>query len=170
MKYIYFINKISILFALIMNKNYKIDNIDFKILNILSEDAKIPYTEVAKKISVSSGTIHVRIKKMEEMGIIKGTTLKIDYCKIGYDITCFLGIYLEKSSLYDQVVGQLKKIKEVATIRYTTGDYNIFCKIYCKDTQHLKDVLHDEIQKVKGIESTETFISLEESINKHLTF
>jgi Lrp/AsnC family transcriptional regulator for asnA, asnC and gidA len=153
-----------------MNKNYEIDNVDLKILNILSEDAKMPYTEVAKKVFVSGGTVHVRMKKMEEIGIVKGTTLKIDYSKLGYDITCFLGIYLEKSSLYDRVVSELKEIPEVATIRYTTGNYNIFCKIYCKDTQHLKDVLHDKIQKVDGIESTETFISLEESVNKHLVF
>ncbi|WP_425392273.1 Lrp/AsnC ligand binding domain-containing protein [Ekhidna sp.] len=153
-----------------MSKNYDIDNVDLKILNILSEDAKIPYTEVAKKVFVSGGTVHVRMKKLEEMGIVKGTTLKIDYAKLGYDITCFLGIYLEKSSLYDRVVSELKEIPEIATIRYTTGNYNIFCKIYCKDTQHLRDVLHDKIQKVDGIESTETFISLEESVNKHLVF
>ncbi|SNT35840.1 transcriptional regulator, AsnC family [Ekhidna lutea] len=153
-----------------MSKNYEIDNVDLKILNMLSEDAKMPYTEVAKKVFVSGGTVHVRMKKMEEMGIVKGTTLRIDYSKLGYDITCFLGIYLEKSSLYDRVVAELKEIHEIATIRYTTGNYNIFCKIYCKDTQHLKDVLHDKIQKVDGIESTETFISLEESVNKHLVF
>ncbi|MEM6737390.1 MAG: winged helix-turn-helix transcriptional regulator [Bacteroidota bacterium] len=153
-----------------MSKNYEIDNIDLKILNILSEDAKMPYTEVAKKVFVSGGTVHVRMKKLEEMGVVKGTTLKIDYGKLGYDITCFLGIYLEKSSLYDEVVSKLKEISEIATIRYTTGNYNIFCKIHCKDTQHLRDVLHDKIQKVDGIESTETFISLEESVNKHLIF
>ncbi|MEQ9467072.1 MAG: Lrp/AsnC ligand binding domain-containing protein [Ekhidna sp.] len=153
-----------------MSKNYEIDNVDLKILNILSEDAKTPYTEVAKKVFVSGGTVHVRMKKLEEMGIVKGTTLKIDYSKLGYDITCFLGIYLQKSSLYDEVVSQLKEIPEVVTIRYTTGNYNIFCKIYCRDTQHLRNVLHDRIQKVDGIESTETFISLEESVNKHLGF
>ncbi len=153
-----------------MSKNYEIDNIDLKILNILSEDAKIPYTEVAKRIYVSGGTVHVRMKKLEEMGVVKGTTLRIDYARLGYDITCFLGIYLEKSSLYDEVVTKLKEVPEIVTIRYTTGNYNIFCKIHCKDTQHLRDVLHDKIQKVEGIESTETFISLEESVNKHITF
>jgi len=153
-----------------MSKNYEIDNVDLKILNLLSQDAKMPYTEVAKKVFVSGGTVHVRMKKLEEMGVVQGTTLKIDYSKLGYDITCFLGIYLEKSSLYDRVVGELKEIPEISTIRYTTGNYNIFCKIYCRDTQHLRDVLHDKIQRVDGIESTETFISLEESVNKHLVF
>ena len=153
-----------------MSKNYEIDNVDLKILNILSQDAKMPYTEVAKKVFVSGGTVHVRMKKLEEMGVVQGTTLKIDYSRLGYDITCFLGIYLEKSSLYDKVVSELKEIPEISTIRYTTGNYNIFCKIYCRDTQHLRDVLHDKIQRVDGIESTETFISLEESVNKHLVF
>jgi Lrp/AsnC family transcriptional regulator for asnA, asnC and gidA len=134
------------------------------------EDAKLPYTEVAKKVFVSGGTVHVRMKKLEEMGVVLGTTLKMDYSKLGYDVTCFLGIYLMKSSLYYQVVEELRKIPEITKIHYTTGDYNIFIKIHCKDTKHLRDVLHDKIQKVDGIERTETFISLEESMNKHLVF
>ncbi len=153
-----------------MSKNYEIDNIDLKILNLLMDDAKIPYTEVAKKVFVSGGTVHVRMKKLEEMGVVKGTTLQMDYSKLGYDVTCFMGIFLQKSSMYDQVVDLLKKISEVVKIHYTTGDYNIFIKIHCKDTKHLKDVLHDKIQKVEGIERTETFISLEESLNRHLQF
>lgn len=153
-----------------MSKNYEIDNIDLKILNLLMEDAKLPYTEVAKKVFVSGGTVHVRMKKLEEMGVVQGTTLKIDYSKLGYDVTCFLGIYLMKSSLYYQVVEELKKISEIVKIHYTTGDYNIFIKIHCKDTKHLRDVLHDKIQKVDGIERTETFISLEESLDRHLIF
>ena len=153
-----------------MAKNYEIDNVDYKILNILMENAKIPYTEVAKKVFVSGGTVHVRMKKLEEMGVIEGTTLKMNYSKLGYDVTCFLGIYLEKSSLYDKAVAQLKNISEIVKIHYTTGNYNIFIKIHCRDTRHLKDVLHDKIQKVEGIERTETFISLEESLNRHLIF
>ena len=146
-----------------MSKNYEIDNVDLKILNILMEDAKIPYTEVAKRVFVSGGTVHVRMKKLEEMGIVTGTTLKMDYSKLGFDVTCFMGIYLLKSSLYDSVVNNLKEIPEIVKVHYTTGNYNIFIKIHCKDTRHLKDVLHDKIQKVEGIERTETFISLEES-------
>jgi Lrp/AsnC family transcriptional regulator for asnA, asnC and gidA len=153
-----------------MSKNYEIDNVDLKILNILMEDAKIPYTEVAKRVFVSGGTVHVRMKKLEEMGIVTGTTLKMDYSKLGFDVTCFMGIYLLKSSLYDSVVNNLKEIPEIVKVHYTTGDYNIFIKIHCKDTRHLKDVLHDKIQKVEGIERTETFISLEESLNRHLSF
>ena len=153
-----------------MSKNYEIDNVDLKILNILMEDAKIPYTEVAKRVFVSGGTVHVRMKKLEEMGIVTGTTLKMDYSKLGFDVTCFMGIYLLKSSLYDSVVNNLKEIPEIVKVHYTTGNYNIFIKIHCKDTRQLKDVLHDKIQKVEGIERTETLISLEESLNRHLSF
>ncbi len=153
-----------------MNKNYEIDNIDLKILALLTDDAKMPYTEVAKKVFVSGGTVHVRMRKMEEMGIVKGTTLNMDYSKMGYDITAFLGIYLEKSSLYDQVIKRLYQIPEIVKLHYTTGNYNIFAKIHCKETNHLKDVLHDKIQKIEGIERTETIISLEENLNRHIQF
>ena len=153
-----------------MSKNYEIDNVDLKILNILMQDAKIPYTEVAKKVFVSGGTVHVRMKKLEEMGVVSGTTLKMDYSKLGFDVTCLMGIFLQKSSLYDRVVAELKEIPEIVKIHYTTGNYNIFIKIHCRDTRHLKDVLHDKIQHVDGIERTETFISLEESLNRHLSF
>jgi len=130
----------------------------------------MPYTEVAKKVFVSGGTVHVRMRKLEEMGIVQGTTLKMDYSKMGYDITAFLGIYLEKSSLYDSVIKKLYNIPEIVKVHYTTGNYNIFVKLHCRDTNHLKDVLHDKIQKVEGIERTETIISLEESLNRHIQF
>ena len=119
---------------------------------------------------VSGGTVHVRMRKMEEIGIVNGTTLKMDYSKMGYDITAFLGIYLEKSSLYDAVIKRLYNIPEVVKIHYTTGNYNVFIKLHCKDTNHLKDVLHDKIQQIEGIERTETIISLEESLNRHIQF
>jgi Lrp/AsnC family transcriptional regulator, regulator for asnA, asnC and gidA len=151
-----------------MSKNLEIDNIDLKILALLSEDAKTPYTEIAKKVYVSGGTVHVRMRKMEEMGIVQGTTLNMDYSKLGYDITAFLGIYLERNSMYDEVAAELKKIPEVVKIHYTTGNYSIFCKIHCKDTRHLREVLHDKIQKVDGIVRTETLISLEETLNRHI--
>ena len=151
-----------------MSKNLEIDNIDLKILALLSEDAKIPYTEIAKKVYVSGGTVHVRMRKMEEMGIVQGTTLNMDYSKLGYDITAFLGIYLERGSLYNEVVDELKKVPEVVKIHYTTGNYSIFIKIHCRDTKHLREVLHDKIQKIEGIVRTETLISLEESLNRHI--
>lgn len=149
-----------------MPKNYEIDEVDLKILSHLMKDAKTPYTEIAKKVYVSGGTVHVRMKKMEELGVVKGTTLQLDYSKLGFDVTCFLGIYLQKSSLYDTVVDKLKEIPEIVKIHYTTGNYNIFIKIHCRDTNHLREVLHDKIQKVDGIDRTETFISLDESMSR----
>ncbi|MDN5201411.1 Lrp/AsnC ligand binding domain-containing protein [Fulvivirgaceae bacterium BMA10] len=151
-----------------IGKNYEIDKVDLKILSLLMDDAKIPYTEIAKKVYVSGGTVHVRMKKLEEMGVVRGTTLKMDYSKMGVDITAFMGVYLEKSSLYDQVTQALKTIPEIVKIHYTTGNYSIFLKIHCRDTKHLREVLHDKIQKVEGIERTETFISLEETLNRHI--
>jgi Lrp/AsnC family transcriptional regulator for asnA, asnC and gidA len=151
-----------------MSKNYEIDNTDLKILEILTQDAKKPYTEVAKKVYVSQGTVHVRMNKMEEAGIVERTTLRLNYSKLGYDITAFIGIFLQKSALYEKVLGELKKIQEITNIHYTTGNYSMFVKIHCRDTNHLKEVLHDKMQQVEGIERTETMISLEESLDRNL--
>ncbi len=151
-----------------MSRNFEIDNTDLKILEILMQDAKRPYTEVARKVNVSQGTIHVRMNKMEEAGILEKTTLRINYAKLGYDITAFIGIYLEKSALYDMVLAKLKNIPEITSIHYTTGNYSMFVKIHCRDTNHLKEVLHDKMQQVEGIERTETMISLEESLDRNL--
>ena len=152
-----------------MDKILDIDNIDLKIISLLNEDAKTPYTEIAKKVFVSSGTVHVRMKKLEDMGIVKSATLNIDFSKLGYDISAFLGIYLEKSSLYDNVIEKLKSISEGESAYYTTGNYSIFAKIICRDTNHLRLVLNS-IQKVEGIDRTETLIVLEESINRPIQF
>ena len=149
-----------------MSKLLELDDVDKQILSILMKDAKEPYTEIAKKIHVSGGTVHVRMRKLEELGIVTGASLSIDYTKLGYDISAFLGIYLDKSSLYDEVAEELKKIPEVVAAHYTTGIYSIFAKIICRDTSHLKSILHDKIQKISGIQRTETFIALQESINR----
>lgn len=151
-----------------MAENYQVDKTDLKILEILMQDAKKPFTEVAKKAFVSGGTVHVRMNKLEEAGIVEKTTLKLNYAKLGYDITAFIGIYLEKSALYDQVLAKLKGIPEITSIHYTTGNYSMFVRIHCRDTNHLKLVLHDKMQQVEGIERTETMISLEESLDRNL--
>jgi Lrp/AsnC family transcriptional regulator for asnA, asnC and gidA len=153
-----------------MEKNVEIDDTDLKILGLLMLDATTPYTEIGKKINVSGGTVHVRMGKMEQAGIVKGSQLVIDHTKLGWDISAFLGIYLDKSSLYEEVAEQLMKIPEVVNINYTTGIYSIFAKIVCRDTVHLREVLHDKIQKVQGIQRTETFISLEETVNRSVPF
>ncbi|MBS1489754.1 MAG: Lrp/AsnC ligand binding domain-containing protein [Bacteroidetes bacterium] len=148
--------------------NYEFDNTDLKILELLMEDAKRPYTEVARKVNVSPGTVHVRMSKMEEAGVIGKTTLRIHYSKLGYDISAFIGIYLEKSALYEKVLTKLKSIPEITSIHYTTGNYSMFVRIYCRDTNHLKEVLYDKLQQVEGIERTDTIISLEESLDRNL--
>lgn len=155
-----------------MEKRYEhldLDNLDIQILSILMNDASIPYTEIAKKLIVSGGTIHVRMKKMEEMGIIRGSNLIINPQKVGFDITAFLGIYLEKGSQYNHAVEQLQQVKEVVELHYCTGTYSMFAKIICHDTTHLRKVLNEDIQAVKGIQRTETIISLEESIKRQIT-
>ena len=151
-----------------MSKSMEIDDLDKQILAILMKNAKKAYTDIAKQLYVSGGTIHVRMKKLEDAGIVKGYNLGVDHSKLGFDISAFLGIYLDKSSLYDEVAEHLEAIPEIVGAHYTTGLYNIFAKIICKDTNHLKEVLHDKIQKIPGIQRTETLISLQESINRPL--
>lgn len=152
-----------------MEENYTIDNIDRQILQLLMHNGQMPYAEIAKKIHVSSGTVHVRLKKMTKSGIISGTYLIVDPERLGFDITAFIGIYLRKSSLYKEVLNEIKKISEVVSCHYTTGNYSMFVKILCSDTNHLKQVLHDKLQEINGIERTETFISLEQSINRQVS-
>jgi Lrp/AsnC family transcriptional regulator for asnA, asnC and gidA len=149
-----------------MDKVLEIDQTDLAILRIMVRDADLSYAEIGKRVFVSGGTVHVRVAKMRQMGIIRGTKLDIDVAKLGWDITSYLGIYLDKSSLYDSVASQLAEIPEVINLHYTTGQYGIFAKIQCRDTGHLREVLHDKIQKVAGIQRTETIISLEESLNR----
>ena len=129
----------------------------------------MPYTEVAKKVLVSGGTVHVRMKKLENMGVVKGTRLEIDYAKLGYKMKLFMGIYLEKSYLYRDAVRALKLIPEVIELHAITGKYTIFAKILCKDAVHLRKVLDTRIHKVKGITRTESFLSIEESFKEVLS-
>ena len=143
-----------------------LDKLDLQIIQIMMADAGISYADLGKQLFVSGGTIHVRIKKLQEIGIVKGTKLNVDLKLLGYDITAFVGIFLEKSSLYDQVAEDLKKIPEIIRLNYTTGNYSMFLEVVAKDINQLRFVLHDELQKIKGIERTETFISLDESFNR----
>ena len=151
-----------------MEVNYQIDNIDRGILSELMINAKVPYTEIAKKLIVSAGTIHVRMKKMEEAGIVKNSRLHINYELLGFDMTAFLGIYLEKGCTYTDVIQKLNLIPEIVEAHYTTGVYSIFAKIRCKNTKHMRQILNEEIQSIMGIQRTETIISLEQSIDKHI--
>ena len=140
-----------------------LDKLDLQIIHEMMDNAEISYADLGKKLYVSGGTIHVRIKKLEEAKIVKGKRLNVDLKQLGYDVIAFIGIYLEKSSLYDSVAKELYKIPEIVRLNYTTGNYSMFAEVSCKDINQLRFVLHDELQKIKGIERTETFISLEES-------
>lgn len=144
---------------------YETDDLDRKILTLLMEDAKRPYTEMAKQLFVSGGTIHVRMNKMIAAGVVTGTSLQIDPTKIGFDITAFLGVFLKSSGKYSDATAYMEKIPEIVSAHYLTGNYSIFLKVICRDTGHLRDTLA-RIQAYEGIQRTETFISLEESINR----
>ena len=145
-----------------------LDKLDLAIIHQLMENAEISYAELGKKLFVSGGTIHVRIKKLQKAGVVKGTRIIVDLKNLGHDVIAFIGIYLEKSSLYDSVAKELQKIPEIVRLNYTTGNYSMFAEIVCKDITGLRKVLHDELQKIKGIERTETFISLEESFSRNV--
>ncbi|MBL4657328.1 MAG: Lrp/AsnC ligand binding domain-containing protein [Flavobacteriales bacterium] len=153
-----------------MAQNLEIDNVDREIISILIDDAKTPYTEIAKRIYVSAGTVHVRMRKLEHMGIVKGSTLVIDTARMGYDLTAYLGVYLSKGNIYDSVIKELEAIPQVIEAHYTTGVYSIFIKVLCRNTGELRDVLNDRIQAIEGIQRTETILSLEESIKRPISF
>jgi Lrp/AsnC family transcriptional regulator for asnA, asnC and gidA len=149
-----------------MSRPYELDEIDRRILSLLVQDAKLPYSEVARQLHVSGGTIHSRMARLEELGIVRGATLDLDLAKVGFGIQAFLGIFLLKSSFCDSVIAQLRDIPEVMSVHFTTGSYNLFARLACRDTQHLRNVLHDRVQQVEGVERTETLISLEEVFSR----
>lgn len=148
---------------------YVLDELDKQILQILMRDAGVPYTDIARELNVSGGTIHVRMKKMQDAGIVQGSRLVVSPPKLGYDICAFLGIYLEKGSEYRRALENLRQIPEVIEMHYTTGIYSMFAKIVCRDTRHLREVLNDKIQVIPGVQRTETFISLEEGIHREIS-
>ena len=151
-----------------MTTKINLDKLDHQIIHHMMSDANISYAELGKKFFVSAGTIHVRIKKLQDAGIVKGTRFNVDFKKLGFDVIAFIGIYLKESSLYDAVAKELQKIPQIVRLNYTTGNYSMFAEIVCKDITQLRYVLHDQLQKIKGIERTETFISLEESFSRNV--
>ena len=153
-----------------MENNYRVDKVDREILKILMEDALTPYSEIARKLIISAGTVHVRMKRLTELGIVKGAQVLINEGKFGYGICAFVGIQLQKSSEYTEAVLKMKSIPEIVELHYTTGTYSILAKIFCKDTEHLREILTEKIQVIQGIQQTETFISLEENIKRQIKF
>jgi len=151
-----------------MSQNFQLDKLDRQILAMLMVDSTIPYTEIVKELVISAGTVHVRMKKLIDTGVVMGSHLEINPAKVGYDICAFLGVFLEKGSEYNDAVARLKKVPEVVELHYTTGAWSMFAKIICRDTQHLREVLNEHIQAIKGVQRTETFISLEQSIKRQV--
>ena len=147
-----------------MEHGIKLDEIDRQILDLLIENTRIPFTDIAKKLLVSARTVHVRVKKMEDAMIIRGSSLNLDYEKLGYSFIAYVGILLEKTQKTKFVIDKLNAIPNVTVAHITTGKYNIFCKLRAKDTSHAKEIIFS-IDDIDGINRTESMISLEESIN-----
>ena len=142
----------------------KLDQTDHKILDRLIENSRVPFTDIAKELNISAGTIHVRVRKMEESGLITGSSLRIDYEKLGYTFIAYVGIFLNKTSQTQFVLERINTIPFVTVAHVTTGKFNIFCKIRAKNTSQAKEIIY-QIDDIEGIMRTETMISLEESIN-----
>lgn len=146
----------------------KIDNLDRKILNIIMNNARIPSKDVALQCGVSRAAIHQRIQRLIDLGVIIGSGYKVDARSLGYNTCTYVGVKLNKGSMYRDVVRELEKIREVVECHYTTGPYSMLIKVYAKDNQHLMELLNDRIQHITGVTETETLISLEQSMNRQI--
>ncbi|MEM9022114.1 MAG: AsnC family transcriptional regulator [Bacteroidota bacterium] len=143
---------------------YQIDKTDRQILQLLLEDARMPFTEIAQRVKVSSGTVHSRVKKLEKHNIITGATLSINYEAVNYNFTAYVGIIMNRTLESAKVVDLLKNIPEVTVADIVSGQFSIFCKIRCVDTRDAKRVIFS-INGIPGVLRTETMISLDEPIN-----
>jgi len=142
----------------------KLDELDHQILQKLIQNSRTPFTDIAKELVVSAGTIHIRVKKMEDLGVIKGSTLIIDYEKLNYTFIAYVGLYVDNSSSFPSIIKEIKKIPEVTVTHLTTGKFALFCKIRARNTKHAKQIIFN-LDEIKGVIRTETSISLEEVIN-----
>lgn len=138
-----------------------IDELDEKILKLITKNARIPFLEVARECGVSGAAIHQRVQRLLNIGVVKGSEFIVSPQKLGYNTCAYMGIYLEKAKYHNEVVTALRGIPEVVECHYTTGQYAIFVKIQTKTNKHLKRLIDHELQDVEGIARTETFISLE---------
>ncbi|MCT4671891.1 MAG: Lrp/AsnC family transcriptional regulator [Prolixibacteraceae bacterium] len=151
-----------------MSNKGKLDEIDLKILDIISQNARIPFKDVAEQCGISRAAVHQRVNRLTEMKVIIGSGYHIDPKKVDYSTCTYIGIFLDKGGLYPTVAEALKNIPEIVECHYTTGQYAIFAKVYSKDNEHLKSILIHQIQTIKGITSTETIISLEETFRREV--
>ena len=147
-----------------MPKELKMDDVDHKILDLLVEDTRIPFTDIAKKLYISAGTVHIRVKKMEKIGIIKGSSLILDWKKLGYTFTAYVGLLINNSSQIKYIIEKLKKIPNITVAHVTSGRFNIYLKIRAKSTTHAKNIIFS-LDEIEGVYRTESMISLEESIS-----
>ncbi|MBR1548971.1 MAG: Lrp/AsnC ligand binding domain-containing protein [Prevotella sp.] len=145
----------------------KLDKLDKLILRMVSEDARVPFLEVARACNVSGAAIHQRIQKLTSMGILKGSQFVVDPEKIGYETCAFIGLNLKNPEDFDTVVEELKKIPEVTECHYTTGNFDMFIKIYAQNNHHLLTIIHDKLQPL-GLSSSETLISFHSAFERQL--
>ena len=145
----------------------KIDNLDKQILRMIAEDARVPFLEVARACNVSGAAIHHRIQKLTSMGILKGSQFVIDPEKIGYETCAYIGLNLKNPENFDAVVNKLREIPEVVECHYTTGDFDMFIKIYAINNHHLLNIIHDKLQPL-GLSRSETIISFNSAISRQL--
>ncbi len=147
--------------------HHQLDSLDEQILQLIADNARIPFLEVARACNVSGAAIHQRIQKLSNLGIIKGSEFVIDPEKVGYETCAYIGLYLKDPSLFDSVTESLKKIPEVVECHFTTGQYDMFIKIYAKNNHHLLNIIHDKLQPL-GLSRSETIISFHEAIRRQL--
>lgn len=146
----------------------RIDTLDKKILNIIMKNARIASKDVALECGVSRAAIHQRIQRLIEMKVITGSGYNVNPKALGYNTCTYVGVSLEKGSMYREVVRELEKIPEVVECHFTTGPYSMLIKVYAQDNQHLMELLNDQIQHIAGVTETETLISLEQSMNRQI--
>ena len=146
---------------------HQLDSLDKKILQLIADDARVPFLEVARACNVSGAAIHQRIQKLNNLGVLKGSQFIIDPEKIGYETCAYIGLFLKDPENFDKVVEELKKIPEVVECHYTTGGYDMFIKIYAKNNHHLLNIIHDKLQPL-GLSRSETIVAFNAVINRQL--
>lgn len=147
--------------------HHQLDRLDEQILQLIASNARIPFLEVARACNVSGAAIHQRIQKLTNLGILKGSEYVIDPEKIGYEACAYIGIFLKDPSDFDRVSKALEEILEVVECHFTTGQYDMFIKIYAKNNNHLLSIIHDKLQPL-GLARTESLISFHESIKRQM--
>ncbi|MBQ9644743.1 MAG: Lrp/AsnC ligand binding domain-containing protein [Prevotella sp.] len=147
--------------------NQKLDRLDKQILKLIADDARVPFLEVARVCNVSGAAIHQRIQKLANLGVLKGSQFIIDPEKIGYETCAFIGLNLKNPESFDDVVDKLKQMPEVVECHYTTGNYDLFIKIYAVNNHHLLNFIHDKLQPL-GLARSESIISFHAAIDRQL--